>query len=108
MQRQAVPLMNPESPIVGTGMEYVSAKDSGAAVICKHPGVVERVEAREVWVRRYVEVDGQTVKGDLDRYKMQKFIRSNQGTCYNQRPIVSVGNEVVKVKSLRMVFYGIR
>ncbi|AHA08759.1 MULTISPECIES: DNA-directed RNA polymerase subunit beta [Bacillus] len=96
MQRQAVPLMNPESPIVGTGMEYVSAKDSGAAVICKHPGVVERVEAREVWVRRYVEVDGQTVKGDLDRYKMQKFIRSNQGTCYNQRPIVSVGNEVVK------------
>ncbi len=52
-------------------MEYVSAKDSGAAVICKHPGVVERVEAREVWVRRYVEVDGQTVKGDLDRYKMQ-------------------------------------
>ena len=70
MQRQAVPLMNPESPIVGTGMEYVSAKDSGA-VICKHPGVVERVEAREVWVRRYVEVDGQTVKGDLDRYKMQ-------------------------------------
>jgi DNA-directed RNA polymerase subunit beta len=96
MQRQAVPLMNPESPIVGTGMEYVSAKDSGAAVICKHPGVVERVEAREVWVRRYVDVDGQTVKGDLDRYKMQKFIRSNQGTCYNQRPIVSVGNEVVK------------
>ncbi|MBJ7911898.1 DNA-directed RNA polymerase subunit beta [Bacillus anthracis] len=96
MQRQAVPLMNPESPIVGTGMEYVSAKDSGAAVICKHPGIVERVEAREVWVRRYVEVDGQTVKGDLDRYKMQKFIRSNQGTCYNQRPIVSVGNEVVK------------
>lgn len=62
MQRQAVPLMNPESPIVGTGMEYVSAKDSGAAVICKHPGIVERVEAREVWVRRYVEVDGQTVK----------------------------------------------
>ncbi|MFH4346977.1 hypothetical protein WAJ13_21205, partial [Acinetobacter baumannii] len=54
MQRQAVPLMNPESPIVGTGMEYVSAKDSGAAVICKHPGFVERVDAREVWVRRYV------------------------------------------------------
>lgn len=96
MQRQAVPLMNPESPIVGTGMEYVSAKDSGAAVICKHPGIVERVEAREVWVRRYVEIDGQKVKGDLDRYKMLKFIRSNQGTCYNQRPIVSVGDEVVK------------
>ncbi len=66
------------------------------AVICKHPGIVERVEAREVWVRRYVEIDGQKVKGDLDRYKMLKFIRSNQGTCYNQRPIVSVGDEVVK------------
>ena len=61
MQRQAVPLLQPESPIVGTGMEHVSAKDSGAAVICKHPGVVERVEAREVWVRRMEEVDGQQV-----------------------------------------------
>lgn len=96
MQRQAVPLLNPEAPIVGTGMEYVSGKDSGAAVICKHPGVVERVEASQVWVRRYTEVDGQQVKGDLDKYRMLKFIRSNQGTCYNQRPIVSVGDEVVK------------
>ena len=96
MQRQAVPLLNPESPIVGTGMEYVSAKDSGAAVICKHPGIVERVEAKEVWVRRYIDVDGQKVKGDLDKYRMLKFVRSNQGTCYNQRPIVSVGDEVVK------------
>ncbi|WP_163102746.1 DNA-directed RNA polymerase subunit beta [Peribacillus alkalitolerans] len=96
MQRQAVPLMQPEAPIVGTGMEYVSAKDSGAAVICKHEGIVEHVESREVWVRRVKEVDGQEVKGDLDKYRMLKFIRSNQGTCYNQRPIVSVGNRVVK------------
>ncbi|UII56066.1 DNA-directed RNA polymerase subunit beta [Cytobacillus spongiae] len=96
MQRQAVPLMQPESPRVGTGMEYVSAKDSGAAVICKHEGIVEHVEAREVWVRRIVEVDGQEVKGDLDKYRMLKFIRSNQGTCYNQRPIVAVGNRVTK------------
>ena len=96
MQRQAVPLMEPEAPRVGTGMEYVSAKDSGAAVICKHPGIVEHVEAREVWVRRIVEVDGQEVKGDLDKYRMLKFVRSNQGTCYNQRPIVSVGDRVVK------------
>ncbi|MDQ0215702.1 DNA-directed RNA polymerase subunit beta [Oikeobacillus pervagus] len=96
MQRQAVPLMQPEAPIVGTGMEYVSAKDSGAAVICKHPGIVERVEAREVWVRRVTEVDGQEIQGDLDRYRLQKFIRSNQGTCYNQRPIVQVGDRVVK------------
>lgn len=96
MQRQAVPLMQPESPIVGTGMEHVSARDSGAAVICKYPGVVERVEAREVWVRRMEEVDGQQIKGNLDKYRMQKFIRSNQGTCYNQRPIVSVGDQVTK------------
>ncbi|MGE8207237.1 DNA-directed RNA polymerase subunit beta [Heyndrickxia sp. NPDC080065] len=96
MQRQAVPLMQPEAPIVGTGMEHVSAKDSGAAVICKHDGIVEHVEAREIWVRRVKEVDGQEVKGDLDKYRLQKFIRSNQGTCYNQRPIVSVGDRVVK------------
>ncbi|PLR84786.1 DNA-directed RNA polymerase subunit beta [Bacillus canaveralius] len=96
MQRQAVPLMQPEAPRVGTGMEYVSAKDSGAAVICKHEGIVEHVEAREVWVRRIKEVDGQEVKGDFDKYRMLKFIRSNQGTCYNQRPIVSVGDRVVK------------
>jgi DNA-directed RNA polymerase subunit beta len=96
MQRQAVPLLQPEAPRVGTGMEYVSGKDSGAAVICKHEGIVEHVEAREVWVRRINTVDGQEVKGDLDKYKMLKFIRSNQGTCYNQRPIVAVGNHVTK------------
>ncbi|MDZ5474272.1 DNA-directed RNA polymerase subunit beta [Bacillus sp. 31A1R] len=96
MQRQAVPLMQPEAPRVGTGMEYVSGKDSGAAVICKHEGIVEHVEAREVWVRRITNIDGQEVKGDLDKYRMLKFIRSNQGTCYNQRPIVAVGNRVTK------------
>ncbi|MFZ3590862.1 DNA-directed RNA polymerase subunit beta [Bacillus sp. DJP31] len=95
MQRQAVPLLDPEAPIVGTGMEYMSGKDSGAAVICKQPGVVEKVQAKEILVRRYTEVAGEKVKGDLDKYKLQKFIRSNQGTCYNQRPIVSVGDEVV-------------
>ena len=96
MQRQAVPLLQPEAPRVGTGMEYVSAKDSGAAVICKHPGIVEHVEAREIWVRRVQEVDGQETKGNLDKYRLLKFVRSNQGTCYNQRPIVSVGDNVVK------------
>ncbi|WP_404457053.1 DNA-directed RNA polymerase subunit beta [Oceanobacillus kapialis] len=96
MQRQAVPLMNPEAPIVGTGMEYVNGKDSGAAIICRHEGIVERVEAKEIHVRRISEVDGKEVQGDLDRYKLQKFIRSNQGTCYNQRPIVSEGNRVTK------------
>ncbi|KIL52332.1 DNA-directed RNA polymerase subunit beta [Jeotgalibacillus soli] len=96
MQRQAVPLMNPEAPFVGTGMEHVSAKDSGAAVINKAEGIVERVQANQVWVRRIVEIDGKETEGDLDKYKMQKFIRSNQGTCYNQRPIVAVGDRVVK------------
>ncbi|WP_251553874.1 DNA-directed RNA polymerase subunit beta [Neobacillus muris] len=96
MQRQAVPLMQPEAPRVGTGMEYVSAKDSGAAVICKHEGIVEHVEAREIWVRRVKVIDGQEVKGDLDKYRLLKFVRSNQGMCYNQRPIVAVGDRVVK------------
>ena len=59
-------------------------------------GIVEHVEAREIWVRRISEVDGQEVKGDLDKYHLLKFIRSNQGTCYNQRPIVSVGDRVEK------------
>ncbi|HHY22355.1 MAG TPA: DNA-directed RNA polymerase subunit beta [Bacilli bacterium] len=96
MQRQAVPLLRPEAPIVGTGMEHISARDSGAAIVAKRPGVVERVTAREVLVRRIEEVDGKEVKGDLDRYNLQKFVRSNQGTCYNQRPIVKEGDVLHK------------
>lgn len=96
MQRQAVPLMVPESPIVGTGMEYINGKDSGAAVICRHEGIVERVEAKEIVVRRISEVDGKEVEGDTDYYKLQKFQRSNQGTCYNQRPIIAEGDRVTK------------
>ncbi|OZM55895.1 DNA-directed RNA polymerase subunit beta [Lottiidibacillus patelloidae] len=96
MQRQAVPLMQPEAPIVGTGMEYVSGKDSGAAVICKHDGIVEFSSAREIRVRRIEVVDGKEVEGNLDKYKLLKFKRSNQGTCYNQRPIVAKGNRVTK------------
>ncbi|MFC4411850.1 DNA-directed RNA polymerase subunit beta [Chungangia koreensis] len=94
MQRQAVPLLNPEAPFVGTGMEHVSARDSGAAVVAKYEGIVEHVEAKEIYVRRIEMVDGKEVKGDLTKYKLQKFIRSNQGTSYNQRPIVKVGDRV--------------
>ncbi|WP_100374437.1 DNA-directed RNA polymerase subunit beta [Bacillus sp. FJAT-45037] len=94
MQRQAVPLLIPEAPLVGTGMEHVSARDSGAAIVSKNPGVVERVTAKEIFVRRYEDVDGKQVKGDLDKYRLQKFIRSNQGTSYNQRPIVAEGDVV--------------
>ncbi|WP_059105429.1 DNA-directed RNA polymerase subunit beta [Shouchella shacheensis] len=96
MQRQAVPLLVPEAPLVGTGMEHMSAKDSGAAVVSKYAGDVERVTAKEVWVRRIEEVDGKETKGDLDKYRMQKFVRSNQGTSYNQRPIVREGDRVEK------------
>ncbi|SFB33932.1 DNA-directed RNA polymerase subunit beta [Lentibacillus halodurans] len=96
MQKQAVPLMEPEAPVVGTGMEYVSGKDSGAGVICRNEGVVEHVEAKEIHIRRISDVDGKEVKGDLDVYRLQKYIRSNQGTCYNQRPIVSKGDRVTK------------
>lgn len=96
MQRQAVPLLNPEAPIVGTGMEYVNGKDSGAAILARNAGVVERVEAKEIHVRRISEIDGKEVQGDVDVYRLEKFIRSNQGTCYNQRPIVKEGDRVSK------------
>lgn len=86
MQRQAVPLINPKAPLIGTGMEYVSAHDSGAALLCKHDGVVEFVDANQVRVRR--------ADGMLDKYDIIKYHRSNSGTCYNQRPNVSVGEEV--------------
>ena len=86
MQRQAVPLLKTESPIVGTGMEYKAAVDSGVCVLCEHPGVVTRVEANRVDVRRD--------DGDTDTYKLIKFLRSNQGTCVNQRPIVSLGQHL--------------
>lgn len=96
MQRQAVPLLVPEAPIVGTGMEHVNARDSGAAVICKHDGIVEHVEGNEIRVRRIMTIDGQEVRGDLDRYKVHKFTRSNNGMSFNQRPIVSQGDRVTK------------
>ncbi|MEK4496502.1 DNA-directed RNA polymerase subunit beta [Ureibacillus sp. FSL W8-0352] len=94
MQRQAVPLIQPEAPYVGTGMEYVNARDSGAAVVNKYEGIVEHVESREIHVRRIEIRDGKEVKGELDKYKLQKFQRSNHGTCINQRPIVKVGDRV--------------
>jgi DNA-directed RNA polymerase subunit beta len=96
MQRQAVPLLQPEAPLVGTGMEYVSAKDSGAAIRAKYPGRVEYVSSKIIKVRTIEEVDGKEVEGDVVTYKLMKFERSNQGTCYNQRPIVKKGDRVEK------------
>src|SRR5699024_12429500 len=71
-------------------------KDSGAAIICQHDGVVEKVEAKEITVRRVSSVGGEQVSGDLDTYSLQKYIRSNQGACYNQRPIIKEGDHVTK------------
>ncbi len=86
MQRQAVPLLVPESPIVGTGMEYKAARDSGVCVLATKGGVVEKVSADEIVVLNDDK--------ELDRYKLIKFTRSNQGTCINQRPIVAAGERV--------------
>jgi DNA-directed RNA polymerase subunit beta len=86
MQRQAVPLIKAEAPLVGTGLEYKAARDSGVVVIAKNSGVVERVTANEIVVR--------TDSGKLDTYKLIKFARSNQGTCINQKPIVDKGDRV--------------
>ena len=94
MQRQAVPLLNPQAPLVGTGMEHVSARDSGAAVLATHKGIVEHVEAKEIRVRRIETIDGKEVQGDLTIHRLDNFIRSNQGTCYNQRPLVRAGDRV--------------
>ncbi|MFB5663032.1 DNA-directed RNA polymerase subunit beta [Alteribacillus sp. HJP-4] len=96
MQRQAVPLLEPEAPLVGTGMEYVSAKDSGAAIVSRTKGTIERVTAREIWLRKLEDVDGNEVETDIEKYKLSKYIRSNQGTSYNQRPIVSEGDRIEK------------
>ena len=87
MQRQAVPLLIPESPIVGTGMEYKAARDSETTVTAKNAGIVEKVTADEVQVRNK--------KNEIDHYKLRKFKRTNGGTCINQRPVVQKG-EVVK------------
>ncbi len=86
MQRQAVPLLIPESPIVGTGIEYRAAKDSGITVTAINEGVVEKVTADEVKVRNK--------KGEIDTYKLRKFKRTNGGTCINQRPVVTRGEKV--------------
>ncbi|UOF91885.1 DNA-directed RNA polymerase subunit beta [Fodinisporobacter ferrooxydans] len=96
MQRQAVPLLMPQAPFVGTGMEHKAAKDSGVAVVAKRGGMVERVTANEVQIRVQEEVDGKIVSGNIDRYKLLKFTRSNQGTCINQRPIVKRGEMIKK------------
>ncbi|HAK74238.1 MAG TPA: DNA-directed RNA polymerase subunit beta, partial [Sporomusaceae bacterium] len=88
MQRQAVPLLRTQAPLVGTGMEYKAARDSGVVILAKNAGRVERVSATEIYIR--------TDNGSLDTYKMLKYIRSNQGTCINQKPIVYKNERIEK------------
>jgi DNA-directed RNA polymerase subunit beta len=120
MQRQAVPLLVPQAPIIGTGMEHKAAKDSGVAIVARNPGIVERVTAREIWLRRVSFTDHSNqpvavpqqwgganaakpielpdgvkmIKGDIEKYKLQKFIRSNQGTCINQKVVTEKGEKI--------------
>lgn len=86
MQRQAVPLVRREAPIIGTGVEYRAAKDSGAVVVAKNDGIADRVTADEIIIKRE--------DGNRDRYKLLKFKRSNQGTCINQTPIINKGDQI--------------
>jgi len=86
MQRQAVPVIRPEAPIIGTGIEYRAAKDSGQVILARQNGTVRSVSATEIWV----EENG----SEATRYRLQKFVRTNQGTCFNQRPTVNVGDRV--------------
>jgi DNA-directed RNA polymerase subunit beta len=92
MQRQAVPLITAEAPLVGTGMEAVVARDSGAAIGARRTGVVDQVDATRIVVRATEEADPS--KSGVDIYNLRKFQRSNQNTCINQRPLVRVGDHV--------------
>ncbi|WP_184722354.1 DNA-directed RNA polymerase subunit beta [Caulobacter sp.] len=92
MQRQAVPLVQSDAPLVGTGMEAVVARDSGAVVIAKRTGVVEQIDGTRIVIRATEETDA--ARSGVDIYRMSKFQRSNQSTCINQRPLVKVGDRI--------------
>jgi DNA-directed RNA polymerase subunit beta len=94
MQRQAVPLVRAEAPFVGTGMEGVVARDSGASIAARRTGIVDQVDATRIVVRATEESD--PTKPGVDIYRLMKFQRSNQNTCINQRPLVKVGDQVKK------------
>ncbi len=88
MQRQAVPLLVPEAPVVGTGMEFKAAHDSGVVILAKEDGVVDKVSGDEIIIR--------DEHGERHTYRLTKFARSNQGTCINQRPVVRAGQKIAK------------
>ncbi len=92
MQRQAVPLVQSDAPLVGTGMEDVVARDSGAVVIARRAGIVEQIDGTRIVIRATEEID--PAKPGVDIYRLSKFQRSNQNTCINQRPLVRVGDKI--------------
>ena len=94
MQRQAVPLVRSDAPLVGTGMEAIVARDSGAAIAARRAGVVDQIDATRIVVRATEETDA--AKPGVDIYRLMKFQRSNQSTCINQKPLVRVGDRVEK------------
>src|SRR5216683_582744 len=94
MQRQAVPLLQPEAPLVGTGLEDVVARDSGSAIAARRSGIVDQVDSTRIVVRATGETD--PTQPGIDIYRLKKFQRSNQSTCINQRPLVKVGDVVHK------------
>ena len=93
MQRQAVPLLNSDAPLVGTGIEGVVAKDSGVAIVAKRDGVIEDVDASRIVLRHDGETDGADAK-PVTVYNLSKFVRSNQNTCFNHRPVVKKGQRI--------------
>jgi DNA-directed RNA polymerase subunit beta len=94
MQRQAVPLVRAEAPFVGTGMEGVVARDSGAAIAARRAGVIDQIDATRIVIRATGDLD--PTKSGVDIYRLMKYQRSNQSTCINQRPLVKVGDRVAK------------
>ena len=92
MQRQAVPLLNPDPPLVGTGMEGRVARDSGQVVLAKNAGIVTSVSSREITITE--------PEGNEQRYQLIKFLRSNQSTCVNQRPLVSIGQKIIQGEAI--------
>ncbi len=93
MQRQAVPCIKPEAPLVGTGMEYIIAKDSGSLLICKNNGIVKYLDCNKIIIERN---DNIKLKNKLDIYFLSKYLRSNQNTCINHRPCININENVIK------------
>jgi DNA-directed RNA polymerase subunit beta len=100
MQRQAVPLLCTEAPLIGTGMEYIAARDSGAVLVARYPGTVVSVDATRIVVRAEPGSDTERLEAKVDIYNLTKFQRSNQNTCINQKPVVHVGERVERGEAI--------